>query len=200
MRPTISELLGRAEITLETSGEDELRPLDMNDLVHIENGMENGIILKFTGLSRLASSPLVSSVNSSSPLVSSVNSSSPLVSSEVLQLELNSETGYWKVVPLNPKTPRPRARKLHSFRVKNKGAVYMFGGVSLEDGSFLTDLWEFKLKEEKEGGSYWTKIAELSEWWKLTVVLDYYEAKETYSRIGLLQGYGTYSRIGILRS
>jgi threonyl-tRNA synthetase len=32
---------------------------------------------------------------------------------------------------------------------------------------------------------------------KLTVVLDYYEALETYSRIGLLR---SYSRIGLLRS
>jgi hypothetical protein len=34
--------------------------------------------------------------------------------------------------------------------------------------------------------SYWT-IKKLR---KLTVVLDYYKAKETYSRIGLLRSYG----------
>ncbi len=36
--------------------------------------------------------------------------------------------------------------------------------------------------------------------WKLTVVLDYCEATETYSRIGLLRSYETYRRIGLLRS
>ncbi len=50
--------------------------------------------------------------------------------------------------------------------------------------------------------------------WEHTVVLDYYEAMETYSRIGLLRSYSfkltvvldsyeamdTYSRIGLLRS
>ncbi len=35
---------------------------------------------------------------------------------------------------------------------------------------------------------------------KLTVVLDYYESIETYSRIGLLRSLETYSRIGLLRS
>ena len=34
--------------------------------------------------------------------------------------------------------------------------------------------------------SYWTT----TKLWKLTVVLDYYEAKETCSRIGLLRSYG----------
>jgi hypothetical protein len=34
--------------------------------------------------------------------------------------------------------------------------------------------------------SYWTT----TKLWKLTVVLDYYEAMETYSRIGLLRIYG----------
>ena len=36
--------------------------------------------------------------------------------------------------------------------------------------------------------------------WKLTVVLDQYEAMESYSRIGLVQSYGNYSRIGLVRS
>jgi hypothetical protein len=44
--------------------------------------------------------------------------------------------------------------------------------------------------------SYWTT----TKLWKLTVVVDYYEAMETYSRIELHQSYGTYSRIGLLRS
>ena len=69
--------------------------------------------------------------------------------------------------------------------------------------------------------SYWTT----TKLWELTVVLDYYEAMETYSRIGLLRIYGnlqsylttmklwkltvvldyyeameTYSRIGVVRS
>jgi hypothetical protein len=43
--------------------------------------------------------------------------------------------------------------------------------------------------------SYWTT----TKLWKITVVLDYYEAMETYSRIGLLRSYGTYSRIGLRR-
>ncbi len=34
--------------------------------------------------------------------------------------------------------------------------------------------------------SYWTT----TKLWKLAVVLDYYEAMETYSRIGLLRSYG----------
>jgi hypothetical protein len=34
--------------------------------------------------------------------------------------------------------------------------------------------------------SYWTT----TKLWKLTVVLDHYEAKETYSRIGPLRSYG----------
>jgi hypothetical protein len=37
-----------------------------------------------------------------------------------------------------------------------------------------------------ETQSYWTT----TKLWKLTVVLDYYEDMETYSRIGLLRSYG----------
>jgi hypothetical protein len=54
-----------------------------------------------------------------------------------------------------------------------------------------------RAKEGRSGNlrSYWTttKLCELS------VVLDYYEAMGTYSRIGLIRVYGNFSLVGLLR-
>jgi hypothetical protein len=69
-------------------------------------------------------------------------------------------------------TDRKRGDLLSDVRIsKRKG-----------DGATLlvTNLVEGNLQ------SYWTT----TQLWKLTVVLDYYEAMETYSRIGLLRSYG----------
>ncbi len=46
------------------------------------------------------------------------------------------------------------------------------------------NMYQFKL------GFNTMMITQLSETWKLTVVLDYYGAMETYSRIGLLRSHG----------
>jgi hypothetical protein len=63
-------------------------------------------------------------------------------------------------------------------------------------GNSGTVLKDFNPMEVGNLQSYWTT----TKLWKLTVVLDYYDAMETYSRIGLLRAMETYSRIGLLRS
>ncbi len=136
----------------------------------------------------------------SSPLVSSVGY---LLPSSLTEKEVNANT---------------RVKKTHRLDITKRRER------SLREKMISRDRMTNSTKDTISGGnlqSYWTTTT----LWKPTVVLDYYDAMETYSRIGLLRGYGnlqsywtttklwqlpvlldyyeameTYSRIGLLRS
>jgi hypothetical protein len=91
--------------------------------------------------------------------------------------------------------------KTHSKRVKKSDYL----GVDAKDQLLV---YQVNLKEKKNQLANLTN--ELQKYrWKLIVVLDYSEAIDTYSRIGILRSYllntyklvlETYGRIGLLRS
>ncbi len=68
-------------------------------------------------------------------------------------------------------------RKLHSKRVGEDSYMTILGAGIVGGMSVHPSYAPTQLRHPRQG-------------WKLTVVLDYYEAKETYSRIGLLRSYG----------
>ncbi len=79
-------------------------------------------------------------------------------------------------------------------------AVYYVDGIPRAFVVALTDIDENKELFSSYGTAWWHKFMRTNvslqsyctttKLWKLKVVLDYYEAMETYSRIGLLGSYG----------